>query len=88
MDQTEVQEGILVSDVSWLTMRLASYLDSILTKNNTEAQATSIPELGRLLLELYQTEPALPPIAPPMPVSRTQAVIFRQGRDHEDDCTQ
>ena len=78
MDQTEVQEGILVSDVSWLTMRLSSYLDSILTKSNTEAQAASIPELGRLLLELYQTDPVPSPIAPPMPTTRPQAVIFRQ----------
>ena len=85
MHEIKSTEDMLPSPESCLAEKLEAYLDSILTKDNTEAQAASIPELGRLLLELYQSGVAPAPILPPLPQPRGQAVIFRQRGNHEDD---
>lgn len=85
MHEIRSTEDALHSPESCLAEKLEAYLDSILTKDNTEAQAASIPELGRLLLELYQSGAAPAPILSPLPQPRGQAVIFRQGGSHEDD---
>ena len=85
MHELKSTEDVLQSPESCLTEKLEAYLDSILTKDNTEAQAASIPELGRLLLELYQSGAAPAPIPLPLPQPRPGAVIFRQGGSHEDD---
>lgn len=85
MHEIKSTEDMLPSPESCLAEKLEAYLDSILTKDNTEAQAASIPELGRLLLELYQSGAALEPILPPLPQPRPGVVIFRQRGNHEDD---
>ncbi len=85
MHEIKSTEDMLPSPESCLAEKLEAYLDSILTKDNTEAQAASIPELGRLLLELYQSGAAPAPLLPPLPQPRGQAVIFRQRGNHEDD---
>lgn len=85
MHEIKSTEDVLQSPESCLAEKLEAYLDSILTKDNTEAQAASVPELGRLLLELYQSGVAPAPILPPLPQPRPEAVIFRQGGSHEDD---
>lgn len=85
MHEIKSTEDVLQSPESCLAEKLEAYLDSILTKDNTEAQAASIPELGRLLLELYQSGVAPAPLLPPLLQSRPQAIIFRQGGSHEDD---
>lgn len=85
MHEIKSTEDMLPSPESCLAEKLEAYLDSILTKDNTEAQAASIPELGRLLLELYQSGVAPAPLLPPLPQPRPGAVIFRQGGSHEDD---
>lgn len=78
MNENKSAGGVLISPESQLAEKLEAYLDGILTKDNTEAQAASIPELGRLLLELYQSGAALEPILPSLPQPRTQAIIFKQ----------
>ena len=78
MHELKSTEEVLQSPESCLAEKLEAYLDSILTKDNTEAQAASIPELGRLLLELYQSGGLPAPLLPPLPQPRPQAVIFRQ----------
>ena len=86
---TIISDEKLCSPETVFIKKLEAYLYSILNTSNTEAQAASIPELGRLLMELYQSGNALEPVLPPLPQPRTQAVIFKQkGNVHKNHCDQ
>ena len=85
MNEIKAQEGVLVSDVSRLAEKLESYLDCIMVSSNTGEQAASIPELTRLLYDMYRTGDVVETvetIGDPNPIGfQSQAVIFKQNNN-------
>lgn len=82
MAQINAQENVLVSDVNRLAEKLESYLDCIMVSSNTGEQAASIPELTRLLYDMYQTGEVVETIGNPNPIGfQSQAVIFKQNNN-------
>lgn len=78
-------EEILVSDISRLSEKLERYLDCIMKADNTGEQAASIPELTRLLYDMYQSETFTDPVETvdtSIPIGfQSKAVIFKQNNN-------
>lgn len=85
MNEIKAQEGVLVSDISRLSGKLENYLDCIMKSDNTGEQAASIPELTRLLYDMYQSESFMDPVEAadaPIPMGfQSKAVIFKQNNN-------
>lgn len=83
MNEIKAQEDVLVSDISRLSGKLENYLDCIMKSDNTGEQAASIPELTRLLYDMYQTGEFVETVETtgnPNPMGfQSQAVIFKQN---------